>query len=373
MGYQGHFSAPKERPSKGKKTAIYILVIVLLLIVGILAAVVIYWNSILGMMTGPQDISVPTMSDEEIAAMFNPNGAGSGNPDAPEETIPEFTWPEVVSDQNITNIMLVGQASRAGEEYRLADSMILCSINRETNTLTLTSFQRDMRVVIPAYAGHTQGYNRINNVYHLGSYWTGEVKGSMEMLALCIEQNFGVKVDHTVEVDFDSVEKIINKLGGVKVDISEAELKYLQDTIPEYSQKLKVGINRLDGYQALTYARMRKIDGDRQRTERQREIITSVIDSVRDSSLMDLHELATTVASMILTDMTNTEITNYIFELLPRLADVKIQSQVIPFEGTSWPVEVDVDGIVQYMIDCNLQKNGQLLRESIGLAEAEEE
>ena len=309
--------------------------------------------------------------------MLNPQGAGSGAeaqaPGETVETIPEFTWPEVVSDQNITNIMLVGQAARPGEDYRLADSMILCSINRETNTLTLTSFQRDMRVVIPAYAGHTQGFNRINNVYHLGSFWTGEVKGSMEMLALCIEQNFGVKVDHSVEVDFDSVEKIINKLGGVEVDISEPELKYLQDTIPEYSQNLKVGINRLDGYQALTYARMRKIDGDRQRTERQREIITSVIDSVRDSSLMDLHGLATTVASMIITDMTNTEITNYIFELLPKLADVKIQSQAIPFDGTYWSVEVDVDGIKQYMLDCNLQKNGQLLQESIGLIEKEEE
>ena len=76
---------------------------------------------------------------------------------------------------------------------------------------------------------------------------------------------------------------------------------------------------------------------------------------------------------MIITDMTNTEITNYIFELLPKLADVKIQSQAIPFDGTYWSVEVDVDGIKQYMLDCNLQKNGQLLQESIGLIEKEEE
>ena len=370
MSYKGRFLQKKGTPSGGgkKKTILIVLLILLLLITAIVAAVVIYWNLILGMMTGPQEVTGPTMSDEEIAAMLNPNSDG----DSSAETIPEFTWPEIVSDQNITNIMLVGQAAREGEAYRLADSMILCSINRETNTLTMTSLQRDMRVVIPAYAGHTQGFNRINNVYHLGSYWTGEVKGSMEMLSLCIEQNFGVKVDHTVEVDFEAVEKIINKLGGVKVDISEAELKYLHDTIPEYSQSLKVGINRLDGYQALTYARMRKIDGDRQRTERQREIITSVIDSVRDSSLMELHELATTMASMVITDMTNTEITNYIFEFLPRLADLNIQSQVLPFDGTYWSVEVDVDGVLQYMIDCDLQKNGEMLRQSLGLTEIEE-
>lgn len=385
MRYQGHYiKKPKKSQmsdtpaSKGKKPVLIILLVFLALILAAVVAVVIYWNTILSMMTGPQDITLPSMSDEEIEAMLNPIGSISNSGTsldgaAPAETSPENTWPEVVSDQNITNIMLVGQASRAGEDYRLADSMILCSINRETNTLTLTSLQRDMRVVIPAYAGHTQGFNRINNVYHLGSYWTGEVKGSMEMLALCIEQNFGVKIDHTIEVDFESVEKIINKLGGVKVEISEAELKYLQDTIPEYSKNLTVGTNRLDGYQALTYARMRKIDGDRQRTERQREIITSVIDSVRDVSLMELHELATTVASMIVTDMTNSEITNYIFEFLPKLSDVKIQSQAIPFDGTYWSVEVDVDGILQYMIDCNLQKNGELLRESIGLVEAEEE
>jgi len=105
-------------------------------------------------------------------------------PTAPTETTsPEETWPEVVSDQNITNIMFIGNAARPDDTERFSDSNILVSINRETKTITLTSIIRDLRVVIPAYAGHTPGFNRINHVYHLGSYYTGHKEDSMKLMA----------------------------------------------------------------------------------------------------------------------------------------------------------------------------------------------
>ena len=102
----------------------------------------------------------------------------------PPTTTPEDTWPQVVSDQNITNIMLVGKNYREDEPNKLSDTMLLCSINRETNTMTMVSFLRDLYVPLPAYAGHSSGRNRINVCYALGSTWKRSSEGGMEMLCL---------------------------------------------------------------------------------------------------------------------------------------------------------------------------------------------
>ena len=83
-------------------------------------------------------------------------------------------------------------------------------------------------------------------------------------------------------------------------------------------------------------------------------------------NILSLNNWLQTLLPMIVTDMTNEDITNYAFELLPMLADLKIQSQTIPFEGTWWGKDLDPDGVHNYVIDANLQRNGQLLRESIG-------
>ena len=72
---------------------------------------------------------------------------------------------------------------------------------------------------------------------------------------------------------------------------------------------------------------------------------------------------------MIVTDMTNEEITNYAFEFIPMLAGLQVQSQTIPFDNTWWGTDLDPDGVHNYVIDCDLTKNGKLLRESIGYVE----
>lgn len=378
MSYQGRYSQKKpakaQKPaSKGKKIVLILLLVLVLLIAAVVVAAVIYINSMLSLMTEPKDVSLPSMSDEEIEQMLNPSGATASAEDPTVETTietsPEDTWPEIVSDENITNILVVGQAAREGEEYRLSDSMILCTINRETKTLTMTSFMRDMYVTIPAYAGHTQGANRINVCYHLGSYWTGTTEGGMEMLELCIEKNFGIDVHHTIEVDFQVFQKIINLVGGVDVELSEAELEYMQ--CEGNNLELQVGMNHLDGVQALMYARMRKIDSDYERTGRQREIVTSIIENCRNLGLMELHSLFTEVLPMITTNMTNSEITNYAFEFLPMVKDLQIVSQTCPIKGTYWGENIGTEDVPDYVLKFDTWANKKLLQETCGAVEAE--
>lgn len=333
-------------------------------------AVILYWNYMLNRINRPEEVTVATSETQ---------AEPTETTEVPT-TSPEDTWPQIVSDENITNIMLVGQAARAGETALIADTMILCSVNRAEKTLTMTSIMRDLRLVWPEFKDVNGkphwGHNRVNMAYNMGYKWAGRNQlGGMELLASIVEYNFGVPVHHTIEVNFEVFQKIMEMMGGVDLELSEAEIKYLQDNYPasETGKHLKPGMNHLSPYLALGYARMRKVgNGDYERTERQRRVITLLIEKLRHMNLMEVHGLFMEVLPLITTDMTNQEITNYAFEWIPMLKDLKIQSQRIPFDGTGWSVAVDMGDYIDSQIDCNAKENGRRLRESIGMEEPQE-
>lgn len=351
-----------------KKIILGIVLAVVTVLAAALITAAVYWNSMLNMI-GDAEETVETLSQEEIDALLGTT--------VPETTSPEETWPVVVSDKNITNIMLVGQNWREDEQNKLSDTMILCSINRETKTMTMVSILRDLYVPLPAYAGHGPGRNRINVCYALGSTWKRTSEGGMEMLALCVEQNFGVHVDHTIEVGFETFTAIIDAMGGVEVEVTEEEAKYMTEEVG-YVGEIQPGLQTLWGTDALAYARIRKIDSDRQRSERQRTVITSLIDKCRDMSLLELHDLAKSVLPMIITDMTNEEITNYIWEFLPMVRDLKLNAVTIPADNETlpnsmWGKTIDLYGYQSYVIECNTKLNGSYLRQALGIEDAAEE
>ena len=349
-----------------KRTKLLIVVGILLavLLIGAIAAVI-YWNHMLNLLGNASEHTVPTLSQEELDAIL-----GTEETEIPT-TSPEDTWPQVVSDQNITNIMLVGQNYREDEPHKLSDTMLLCSINRETHTLTMVSFLRDLYVPLPAYAGHGGGRNRINVCYALGSTWTRSSEGGMEMLAKCIEQNFGVHVDHSIEISFDTFAEIINAMDGVDVVLTEEEAQYLTDHVG-YVGSFEAGENALMGYDALAYARIRKIDGDRQRAERQRAIVTSLIEKCRHMGILELHDLATRILPLIITDMTSEEITDYLWELIPMVKDIQLASLTIPVSNdilpnSVWGKIIDLYGYESYVLECNLQLNAEYLQNALGM------
>lgn len=335
-------------------------VLALILIAAISAGI--YWNHMLNLLGDAAEHTVPTLSQEELDAILGTE---------PPTTTPEDTRPQVVSDQNITNIMLVGQNYREDEPNKLSDTMILCSINRETNTLTLVSFLRDLYAPLPAYAGHGPGRNRINVCYALGSTWTKSSEGGMEMLAQCIEQNFGIHVDHSIELSFESFTAVIDALGGVEIDVTEAEAEYITKHVG-YVEEMQPGLQTLDGNQALAYARIRKIDSDRQRTARQRNIISSLIEKCRNMSLLELHDLATYLLPKIITDMSNEEITNYLWELIPMVRNIKLASLTCPVDnetlpGSMWGKQLELYGYPTSVVECNTKLNGEYLRNALGI------
>lgn len=369
MGNKGRYLKKKDKKpmGNGKKIALIVAIVIVALLLALAIGAVVWYNNTLDLITRPGD-STRQLSDAELESILN------WNPDAEAETTEEVTTeatteattvatePDYSKTGKIINIMLVGQNYREGEYSKLSDTMILCTLNRETKTLTLTSFLRDLYVQLPNYKGHSCGKQRINVAYNLGWHWGGEL-GGMEMLAECIYNNFGVEIDHSVEINFDDFIELIDTLGGIEIELTETEAAYLtKDAHNEGS--FEAGLTLLDGDSALAYARMRKSaadDNDFKRTERQKKVITEIVDKVRGMSLTEINDLLQVILPMVITDMSNDDITTYLVELLPLLPDLKIEANQCPAEGTYSGQMVDIGGYSSGVLVPNLEKNKELL------------
>ena len=267
-------------------------------------------------------------------------------------------------NDGIVNILLIGQDMREGADHKLADAMILCSVNRNTGTMTMCSLMRDMYVQLPDYAGHAGSKNRINSAYSLGCAWNGD-RGGMEMLDQLILEQFGVEVDYNVEFGFDSFVRVVDALGGVELDLTEAEAAYLNKQ-PNLPNSYTEGSNLLDGEAALIFVRTRHSsagDSDFFRTGRQRAVVAAVTEKLRKMDFMQLHSMITDILPMIYTDMTNREILSCALKLLPMAADLKIESQQIPADGTYENARVEIGGYSAAVLVPDLEKNKQILME----------
>lgn len=214
--------------------------------------------------------------------------------DGPDTVNPsDIAWSQVdpLGDDDLLNILLVGQDRRPGEGRQRSDAMIVVSLNPETKEVSMVSFLRDLYVRIPGYSD-----NRMNAAY---------VFGGFDLLKETLYANFGVTVDACFEVDFSGFESVIDAVGGVDVELTAAEARVV-------GGGASAGQNHLDGEHALTYARIRKLDSDFGRTQRQRNVLMSVFEKARKSSLPELLKLAQALIPNLTTDQSTMQILSLI-------------------------------------------------------------
>lgn len=192
----------------------------------------------------------------------------------------------------VCNILLMGRDTRDPDERGRSDSMILVSLNQNTNQITMVSLMRDLYVKVE---GH--GRTKLNHAY---SY------GGLELMDQTVEENFGISVDYNLSVNFEAFITVVDTIGGVTVDLYDEEVEYLNEN---YGWNLAVGENRLTGGQALAYSRIRYVGRDDfERTERQRTVLTSVFNEVKEEDLLTLLKLYESVVPYLATDMTNAQL-----------------------------------------------------------------
>ena len=377
MSYHGRFESQKPKKKKSPVKIILIIVAVLLvLVIGAIAAGVLFYNSKLDKMNHVEvpKIQYSTSADDALLADPFATEATEAATEGTEEVPTETTEPPyVLSSKDFVNILVVGQAARNGEttnSERMADTAILCTINTHDKKLTLTSFLRDSLVRPPNFRGHEFGKIKLTTVYHLGSYYAnGDIAGSMELMNMTLYNSFGIEVDHNFEVDFDIFMKVIDLMGGVTVNLTQEESDYLNAEDAWVCYDTQPGWWHLDGSGALAYARMRKAEGDNdsdiKRTARQRHLIESILFHAKQMSLSDLNKIVDEVLPMITTSMTSAEITDLLMKMLPILPELTMEAGgTCPVQGTYWGSEKDIygDGMYHSVLEFEPGQQKKLMR-----------
>lgn len=173
------------------------------------------------------------------------------------------------------NVLLLGVDTLSDGGQR-SDTMMIVSVDR--SGLKLTSLQRDLMAQIPGY-----GAEKINAAY---------AHGGAELAVQTVNQTFQTNILRYAVVDFTAVVRMVDALGGIEIDITEAEMVHINKNV-RLSGRVFAPLGytateltvygegtHLDGLQALAYARIRKLDSDFMRTSRQRAVIRAILEKI---------------------------------------------------------------------------------------------
>lgn len=253
--------------------------------------------------------------------------------------------PKLLTSEDVTNILLIGQDRRKGDAARMrSDSMIVCSINKKTKEITLTSLMRDMYLPIP-----DKGYGMINATY---------LSGGFDLLNRTIEKNFGIRIDGNVEVDFDRFVGLMTLIGPIDLELSQAEADHLNQA----GYNLKAGVNTLDSEQVLAYCRMRKdIGGDWGRTDRQRKVVSRIYQELKTSGLPTIYRFIDEALPLFRTDLTNRRMIQLAYAMVSGRMGIR-HSYRLPKEGT-YKQEIREETL--HVLIPDIRKNSALLQDYI--------
>ncbi len=256
---------------------------------------------------------------------------------------------KLMQSVNVKNILLIGVDRRNADEASRSDTMLMVSLNTKTKKIKLTSFMRDTYVYIPE--------RQKNAKLNAACTW-----GGAQMVMDTIEYNFNVRIDHYMLVDFTMFEDIINGLGGIDVEITEKEAKYMRDKV--HLKNIRSGEDvHLNGKEALWYCRIRALDSDFMRTKRQRKVMTALIEKVKHTNPIELYELMGEIVSLIETDMSPATLTGLAVNGLFRYLRYDIEQGSVPAEGTWQSKRVSGQSVLKVDLGANQDYLEELIYE----------
>ena len=265
-----------------------------------------------------------------------------------QETVNPFEGMEATDD--IFRILLIGVDSREDNIKGRSDCMILFDINAKTKKIIMTSLLRDIYVNIPGHAS-----NRLNAAYALGG---------PKLLTQTISNSFGIDVDKYVIINYLMVRDVVDALGGVEVNITKDELEQINNNLNEQNYLLNnqygtdhlpqssVGKILLNGNQALAYARIRKVDSDFGRTNRQRNVVTASIEKVKKMSISQINDMLEEFLPRVTTNLTEKDVLTLLLMAVKR-KDYSIESMAIPVTGTWQYATIEGKAVIQIDFAAN--------------------
>ena len=199
-----------------------------------------------------------------------------------------------MSNRNIMNILLIGEDYVDGSSR--SDATILISIDKKAKKITLTSILRDSYSYM-----NINGQDRYDKTNHAYAW------GGAEKLVEVVSDNYKIRIDHYAVIDFESFVAAVDEIGGVHVNITQAEADYMNRTsgVDTYRSGASV---KLNGKEALYFARIRKLDGEPERTERQRRLIKAYMNEVGKLSPEDAQNAMLSIMPYVSTDCNELEL-----------------------------------------------------------------
>jgi len=267
-----------------------------------------------------------------------------------EDTSNMTHYASAAGHEHVRSVLVIGTDGRTSDDRGRSDSMILVSLNSSTNQIIMTSFMRDCYVDIPDY-----GWDKLNASY---SY------GGPELLIQTIENNFDVRIDDFVTIDFASFVSVVDSVGGIDIDVSNEEAEEINIILMAEVNELmgddkmadllsSGGKLHLNGKQALAYSRIRHVgNSDFERTERQRRVMSLIIAKLKSFSPSIFKNLASDVIPDVSTNMSTFKA--YLLSLrVPLALRYSIKQIQIPAENTFEGVSTDVGDALQIDRDEN--------------------
>lgn len=340
------------------KVILIVLLILLLLVLAVVGLAYGYYRSKINMLQEDTPVTGTLSTQDEIEINNNAQDYAEEIQNMLDsETLPtievtESTMP-VKEDGEVINILLIGTDDRTRDFSTNArgDSCMLFSVNTHGDhpVISLVSFERGMGV--PILDGQYKG--QWDWLTHTFRY------GGAELMLREIQECFKVDVDYYVRVNHHAFEAGIDALGGVDVYFDEAEATYFRNG--HVSPDIYPGMNHLDGRLALAYSRLREIDSDWSRIQRQREVIFSALDQLKKMNLAEIDGLINELLSLVRTNLDEKTITKLLL-LAPELMNAEFQQMTIPQKGTYGGM-TGMGGRPLYAVD--FETNAQILHDFV--------
>lgn len=171
---------------------------------------------------------------------------------------------QIVLKKNVEEFVILGIDSRSNTygPGSYSDSIMIVHVDHDNKTVKLASLYRDCQAYESSY-----GYVRVNNAYY---------KGGAEASLSCFNETFDLNLKKYITLNFAAMESLVNQVGGVEVELTQKEVDYLK-----WAGITTAGKYHLDGAKALAYSRIRKIDSDFERTDRQRTVLFALFNKVK--------------------------------------------------------------------------------------------
>ena len=313
-------------PRKGVKAMLITVCVLAVLVLGVGTAAGLYVNSLLGGINHVEveqiQYAAPAQKTDDVKVV---SLADPIDRTAIAEDVTEPAEEKKNVEEKVENYLIVCKPVKKDGKVKVTDTMILCSMNRTTKTMTMSALDPEATVQVPAYKKYKGEEAALNTVYGLGATYCGGTAGAMTLMNQTLYDNFDIRVDRNFEFDLKVLARIVLRLDGIKIDIKKEEAAYLTEAM---GKEIKEGQQTMDQKLADEFIAMwadEEAEGINALSG-QKRMFEGIVQKVRTQYVGDLETIVKDIMPSITTSMKWHEFRQFLVSLLPMVRNLTIEN-----------------------------------------------